>query len=324
MKALAVVIGSVLALIGFTVTLGGAAWSASDNPSAPVITFDDAAHQVQLTIPTPACPASQPTCQWKFFLNEPKLHVDVATVYGTSGTLTIPYPKEFCGVIQADAYVGPPWVAKRGFQHTIDDCPPTTTTTAPPTTTTTPPSSTTTTAPPPTTTTTEPPAVPGTVIATAAPPPGPTPPAPVAAPVTAAPALTQLPFTGRNIKPLIYLGVTLAVLGLALLVSNETWRRMLRRLTAASARGSSGPGRPRSWSAMVRHVLGSLSAMVDRLAFAAGTMVWSVSRVAVPQRLALALLVADGSPGITDRRRRGGLSPPAPVRRYSGIQSTLF
>ncbi len=162
-----VVMSSVIALIALSVTLGGAAWSAADSSSTAVITFDDAAQQAQLIIPTPACPASQPDCQWKFFLNEPKLSVDVATVYGTSGTLTIDYPKDFCGVIQADAYVGPPWVAKRGFQHTIEDCtPPTTTTTAPPATTTTTSSPT-----PPTTPTTNPPPVFGSVTATTAPPP---------------------------------------------------------------------------------------------------------------------------------------------------------
>src|ERR1022692_895966 len=98
------------------------AWAAPSSSAYPVITFDDAAHQAELTIPTPACATTQPTCEWKFFLNEPKLSVDVATIYGTSGTLVIPYPPNFCGVIQADAYVGPPWVPKRGWQHNIEDC----------------------------------------------------------------------------------------------------------------------------------------------------------------------------------------------------------
>ena len=151
MKRIIVAIGSVIVLIAWSVTLGGAAWSAADSSSGPVITFNDAAQQVTLTIPTPACPTSQPDCQWKFFLNEPKLSVDVATVFGTSGVLTLGYPKDFCGVIQADAYVGPPFVAKRGFQHTIEDCTTpttTTTTTEPPTTPTTAPPTTPTTAPP--------------------------------------------------------------------------------------------------------------------------------------------------------------------------------
>ena len=241
MKRIAVILSSVIALITVSVTLGGAAWSATNSPTTAVITFNDAAHNVQLTIPTPACPTSQPDCQWKFFLNEPKLHVDVATIYGTSGTLTLNYPPEFCGVIQADAYVGPPWVAKRGFQHTIDDCnPPNTTTTTTTTTTTVPPTTTTTTRPPapPTTTTTTTLPVAGPVAGTTTPPPAPptalpftaTPAAPVAAvPVAAAPA--ELPFTGVNTKPLWFIGIALVALGLALTRSNDSWRRMRRRLS---------------------------------------------------------------------------------------------
>ena len=230
MKRTIVAIASAMTLIAFSITLGGAAWGASSAPSTAVITFDDAAQQVTLQIPTPACPASQPDCQWKFFLNEPKLSVDVATVYGTSGTLTLAYPPDFCGVIQADAYVGPPWVAKRGFQHTIEDC--------------TPPSTTTTTEPPTTTTTTEPPTTTTTTLPPAPPPvSGPTaePPAPVAVPVAApvpAAPLTQLPFTGKNIKPFLVVGLALVAVGLALLTPGEYWRRGSRRLSAAFPRTS--------------------------------------------------------------------------------------
>jgi hypothetical protein len=235
-KRIIVAIGSVIVLIAFSVTLGGAAWSAADSSSPAVITFNDAAQQVQLTIPTPACPTSQPDCQWKFFLNEPKLSVDVATVYGTSGVLTLDYPKDFCGVIQADAYVGPPWVAQRGFQHTIEDCEP------PPTTTTT----TTTTAPPPTTTTTTNvppvPPVPPPVSGSNIPPPTPPPAAlPFTAPATtstvAAP-LTQLPFTGKNIKPILFAGLTLVALGLALLAPSRYWRRASRPGSVVVSRAS--------------------------------------------------------------------------------------
>jgi LPXTG-motif cell wall-anchored protein len=205
------------------------AWAAPSNSAYPVITFDDAAHQAELTIPTPACPTIQPTCEWKFFLNEPKLSVDVAIIYGTSGTLVIPYPPNFCGVIQADAYVGPPWVAKRGFQHTIADCTPTPTTSpttvpvAPPESTTT---TTSTTAPPTLTTTTS--SLGPTVAAATTPSLGPTVAAasstsPTASPVgapenTAAGSDTQaLPFTGVNIVALFFIGAALAAVGLLLL-----------------------------------------------------------------------------------------------------------
>jgi hypothetical protein len=233
-KRIVVVISSVIALIALSVTLGGAAWSAADTSSTAVITFDDAAHQATLTIPTPACPVSQPDCRWKFFMNEPKLNVDVATVYGTTGVLTIAYPPDFCGVIQADAYIGgPPWDAQRGFQHTIEDCktPPntTTTTTEPPTTTTT--TTTTTTSPPP------PPVAQGPHAPPPPPAPAPPPPAaasptPVASPATvpATVAPKQLPFTGVDVKPLWFIGLTLVALGVGLLTSGESWRRMAHRL----------------------------------------------------------------------------------------------
>ena len=95
MKRTARIVGAIIGLIALSLPLETAAVSAADGSSSAVIIFDDTAHQAQLIIPTPACPVSQPDCQWKFFLNEPKLSVDVATVYGTAGTLTIDYPAQF-------------------------------------------------------------------------------------------------------------------------------------------------------------------------------------------------------------------------------------
>ena len=240
MKRIVVAVGAAIALIGFSVIMGGAASGATETPTGPVITFDDAAHQAQLVIPTPACSESQPDCQWKFFLNEPKLSIDVATVFGTSGTLTIAYPKNFCGVIQADAYVGPPFVAKRGFQHTIEDCNPptttttTTTTTAPPTTTTTAPpmpvSAPVKSAPPPVATTTPPVASSPTALPFSAPA---STPASTPAAVPAAP--TQLAFTGVNVMPFLLTGLMLVALGLFLLTTAESRRRVTRRLLAISS-----------------------------------------------------------------------------------------
>ncbi len=226
MKRVLKIILAAIGLSAIGLPLGGAALAAEGTSSSAVIIFDDAAHQAQLIIPTPACPASQPDCQWKFFLNEPKLSVDVGTVYGTSGTLTIDYPSGFCGVIQADAYVGPPWVPKRGFQHTIEDCAPpdtTMTTGQPP--------------PPATSANTAPPPVFGSVSATSAPPPaGPSGApqvsssndAPATSPVSDQPA--QLPFTGANLEPILLIGWTLVAFGLYLLTSGESKRRMGRRI----------------------------------------------------------------------------------------------
>jgi hypothetical protein len=216
-------------LLLFSATSEYAAWSAPDNPFSAVITFDDAAQAVQLTIPTPACPASQPQCEWRFFLNEPKLHVDVATVYGTSGILTIDYPSNFCGVIQADAYVGPPWVAKRGYQHTIEDCAAVTTTSTEP------PSAGAASEPPTTTTTTAstPPPTPPDAAASAtvpalATPQAPTPSTtPAGSPGGAKP--TQLPFTGSDIKPFLLIGWSMVALGSCLLIQRRRRLHSRRR-----------------------------------------------------------------------------------------------
>jgi hypothetical protein len=227
-KRIVKIAGAIIGLIAISLPLGGAVVSAADSSSSAVIIFDDAARQAKLVIPTPACPDSQPNCQWKFFLNEPKLSVDVATVYGTSGTLTIDYPSDFCGVIQADAYIGPPWVAKRGFQHTIEDCTP------PPSTTAVPPDApaTSTPTPPATSANTIPPPGFGSVSATSASPPAPpaTGPAGVSAVSSDGAAPTQLPFTGTSIKPVLFSGLTLVALGLCLLTTSVSRRKMARRV----------------------------------------------------------------------------------------------
>jgi hypothetical protein len=239
-----ILIASAVAVTVVAAVAVGTAWAAPGAPSSAVITFDDNAHQVTLQIPSPACPTTQPTCQWKFFLNEPKLSVDVGTIYGTSGTLTLAYPANFCGVIQADAYVGPPWAPKRGWQHPIEDCTSATTgttdlpasggTTATTDEPDTPPSSTTTTEAPdhggtdaPVTPVGTPPGtvqLPDTQAAAVAPPVSP--PAtgasattPSALPDTAATSarLTSLPFTGADLQPFVYLGTMFVVLGIVLM-----------------------------------------------------------------------------------------------------------
>ncbi len=216
----------VASVIAVTVLAAGAAGTAgaASGPTSAVITFDDVAQQVTLQIPDPPCDVSEPNCVWKFFLNEPKLSVDVATIYGTSGTLTLPYPTDFCGIIQADAYVGPtangPWVPKRGWQHPIQTgtCEPgSTTTSSMPTSpqSSVPTSSTTTTTDGPTTEAAAQPPVTPVVAAAAA---APTSTTTTTLPAKPAAAVTSLPFTGANLRPFVLLGGTLVALGLGLLV----------------------------------------------------------------------------------------------------------
>ncbi|HEX7442814.1 MAG TPA: hypothetical protein VF320_02945 [Acidimicrobiales bacterium] len=152
------------------------------------------------------------------FFNEPATGAVVGTATGTSGTLTIAYPRDFCGVIQADALIGPaPWRSKVGHQRTIQ-----------------------------TAASCSPAQLPfnggNRALRTEA--------------GTAALAsagnpsqlpfdgnLTQLPFTGMDVKPLTILGVTLTMLGI-LLVTDFEQRRRTMRLTAASAkRATSVAGR---------------------------------------------------------------------------------
>jgi hypothetical protein len=74
-------------------------------------------------------------------VNEPDIPAQtlVGVATGTSGVLTVAYPKNFCGVIQADMFVGPaPWRLIVGHQQMIQTgvlqnggcCPPTSAATA--------------------------------------------------------------------------------------------------------------------------------------------------------------------------------------------------
>ena len=62
-------------------------------------------------------------CTWELVVNEPFVPGQpvVGAVFGTSGVLHVSYPP-FCGVIQADAFVGPPPRREVGYQHQINTC----------------------------------------------------------------------------------------------------------------------------------------------------------------------------------------------------------
>jgi len=188
----------------------------------PVLRFNVPLGEVQLTIPTPACPVSDPDCVWRLIINEPKAPGApiVGTVTGTSGTLTLAFPT-YCGVIQADAQLGPVWVQEQGIRHKIGTCTPTPTTT-----------STSTTATTATTASTKPPVV---VAASTTPTTSGLPftPSTTAATATAGTtAAAQLPFTGLDIRPMIILGSALILFGGLLLTTVESRRRALRRASA--------------------------------------------------------------------------------------------
>lgn len=249
MKRIALVVISGIALIVLSLTLQGAAWGGGTGPGTPVVTFDNAAQAVQLTIPTSAC-TSGPNCQWKFYLTEPSHSLVVGSIDGSSGTLTIPYPTSYCGSMEAEAYVG--LASSPAVEQTVNECcSPTSSTTMPPSWTST---TTTSTSMPPlapipaptaTTTTTStslpprngggtstsPPsaaaASPPTVGSVAASSVTPTANASAALPATVAATAgpTSLPFTGLDIKALFFAGLALVALGLSMLVRRRAGTR---------------------------------------------------------------------------------------------------
>jgi hypothetical protein len=242
MKRLHTFAAAITGAIALSASIGTVAVSAAPASSTPVLAFDDAAQQVTLTIPTPACAPGHEGCQWLLFVNEPGVsgRPEVGEATGTTGVLTVHYPANFCGTLQADAQTGPPWTQEHGGVHTVENgnCAPTTTTT----------------------TTTSPPTTPPTVLPVNTPqaPPGPPSSPTVAAgattptaapsgtalatgtvaaastePTTVPPAAlgasgrtpTQLPFTGADIRPYVLVGLTLIALGTFLLIGGTSRRK---------------------------------------------------------------------------------------------------
>jgi hypothetical protein len=239
----------------------GAAWSAPTPTRHLDLVFNDAADQVEFTIPTPPCVRQVTDCQWMLYVNMPLLpgQPRVGFTVGTSGTLVVPYP-QFCGVIQADAIRGPaPWKWRAGIRETISNCgdSSTTTTTTDPTTTTSTSTSTTTTSTSTTSTTVQGGQAAATTTTTGGGAAGSS-----ALPFTgtnggssggtssgsaAHAAAAQLPFTGIDLRPLVILGIVLMILGGLLLSTVESRRRMLRRASAIGLDVKDGARRTSSW-----------------------------------------------------------------------------
>jgi hypothetical protein len=230
MAALAIL----LVAFGGMMISAGEAWGIDGH--APGVDLEFMAGRVILQIPTPACTGKNPNCVWALYVNEPKLpgHPFVAEVNGTSGTLAVQLP-DFCGVIQADALVGPrPWHQKGGVRETLETCGATTTTggasstTSSSTSTSTSTSTTTTVAPKVAAVSTTPStnALPYTSPTTAAANPA------VVAVADDSKSPPELPFTGANFTPLVILGGAMTILGALLISTVESRRRLLRRAAA--------------------------------------------------------------------------------------------
>ena len=233
-------LAAAVATVGLGVVLIAAGTAAAESRvgATAVIRFWPSYHEVTLTIPVPACPTTNPSCEWLLEVNEPDVPAQtvLGTATGSSGMLTVNYSANFCGVIQADALIGPsPWYLKYGHQETVSgtDCTQPTTPTVPVTTPVTTPAKT-----PVTTPVTTPPAVvaqtlpyTATTANTAAPA------ASVATtPAAAATATTdpaQLPFTGVDVRPLLLTGSALVLAGLYILTTLEQRRRALMRVGAS-------------------------------------------------------------------------------------------
>ncbi len=216
-------------LVG-SVLVGSAPASASARGTFAVIKFWPTYNEVTLQIPAPPCRNRPADCVWKLIENEPDVPAQtlVGSATGTSGILTLSYPANFCGVIQADALVEPtpdaagPWslqIGRRSTIQTASSCVPV----AP-------------TGGEPTTTPTKAPATPAAQLPyTGSPPTANTDPV-----LAATTAPTQLPFTGVDVKPLAIVGGSLVLLALSLLTTLEQRRRGLRRAGDAVRTGAVG------------------------------------------------------------------------------------
>lgn len=193
------VVAAMAALVVFVFLIAGVAPAAGAAERSPVLSFSS--DRVTLTPPTKGCPLRRPDCEWMLFVNDPTTGKLLAMATGpgtTTGSasavgVTVILPASFCGVVQADALIGPsPWrkvVGRKATVQTSASCSlPFTAANAP--------------------------------NASNA---GTAPAAPAAA------KLTQLPFTGIDVKPLTVLGVSLTIFGLLMATDFDQHRKKVRR-----------------------------------------------------------------------------------------------
>jgi hypothetical protein len=110
--------------LGSTLVIQGTA--GADVPIAhyPAIRLWNRYEVATLSLPSKVpCPRSQPDCKWKLTVYETvaSSHTVVGSVVGDAGTLTVTYPQYFCGVLIAEAFVGPgPYILQREIQQSAD------------------------------------------------------------------------------------------------------------------------------------------------------------------------------------------------------------
>ena len=172
----------------------GVASAAGVNVRSPLISISS--DRVTLNLTDKGCPKQRPDCEWMLFVNEPATGKLIGSATGSTGALSVALPAYFCGVVQADALVGPsPWRKVKGRKGTVQTSASCT--------------------------------LPFTSVTAGTPP--------------ASPKLTQLPFTGIDVKPLTLLGGSLTMLGLLMAMDFDKRRN-----------GEPGNGEhrsePRTWS----------------------------------------------------------------------------
>jgi hypothetical protein len=190
------VVAAMAAVVVFVFLIAGVDPAAGAADRSPVLSFSS--DQVTLTPPTQGCPHRRPNCQWMLFVNDPTTGKVVGTATGpgtttTSGStsaVTVTLPACFDGLVQGDALIGPsPWRKVVGRKATVQ--------------------------------TSASCSLPFTAANAGS--------AGHAGTAPAAAELTQLPFTGIDIKPLTLLGASLTMLGLLMVADFDQRRKEVRR-----------------------------------------------------------------------------------------------
>lgn len=209
--------------LGVTFAATGLA-TASPRPSQfVIIKFVPSLDEVTLQIPTPPCRHGPPHCVWRLSVNEPFAPgaPSLGQATGTSGILVVTYPPMVCGTLQGDASVtlqadasvgGNVWRYKVGHRYTLP-CVPNGQGASSPGTTGRDPTS---------------------VGTTQLPFTGPGADPASSSPIVTTSSISELPFTGVDLRPLALFGTALTLAGMLILITVEQRRRARMRLSRVS------------------------------------------------------------------------------------------